>query len=58
MTINKYLPTLLILLASIGTYAQSSKKVNAAKPPALSSITEKDLRDDLFAQAGTHFRGL
>ncbi len=55
--INKYLLILLMLLASIGTHAQSSKKVNASKPPALSSITVKDLRDDLFAQAGAHFRG-
>lgn len=54
---NKYYYLLFILSLSFGTSAQSSKKSNPSVPPALSSITEKELRDDLFAQAGAHFRG-
>ncbi|MEP2668767.1 MAG: peptidase M28, partial [Cyclobacteriaceae bacterium] len=46
-----------LVLCSLSTFAQSSKSKSTDKPPALSSITEKELRDDLFAQAGPHFRG-
>lgn len=55
--INKFF-LILLLLSWIGAQAQSSKKLKTSvKPPALSSITEKNLRDDLIAQAGPHFRG-
>lgn len=55
--INKFF-LILLLLSWIGAQAQSSKKLKTSvTPPALSSISEKNLRDDLIAQAGPHFRG-
>ena len=45
----------LLILFILLTVACSPSNTN--NPPALSSITEQDLRKDLFAQAGKEFRG-
>jgi hypothetical protein len=37
--------------------AQTHTTINLSQPPALSSIKESDLRTDIFAMAGDHFRG-
>src|SRR5437763_4876141 len=37
--------------------AQTHKTINLSQPPALSAIKESDLRTDIFAMAGDHFRG-
>jgi hypothetical protein len=50
-----FLPVVLLVFFSIPVFAQSGNKL--APPPALSSITEADLKKDLYAMAGDHFRG-
>jgi hypothetical protein len=52
---NPKLCIFLFLLLNSGVFAQSKSKPQ--NPPALSVITEKFLRDDLYAQAGVNFRG-
>ncbi|MDQ3842930.1 MAG: M28 family peptidase [Bacteroidota bacterium] len=54
------LPVLLILLLvhSLTSSSQTTKnKTPGTEPPALSAIRAEDLRNDLFAMAGDHFRG-
>jgi len=51
----RFLAIILVIFFNTTVFSQSSK-VNSA-PPALSSITEKDLKKDLYQMAGDHFRG-
>jgi hypothetical protein len=44
---------LIIILLTISTIANAQK----TQPSALNAITEKDLKTDLYAMAGDHFRG-
>lgn len=46
---------LLLLFISITSLASAQTKL--LPPPALNSITEKDLKTDLYNMAGDHFRG-
>lgn len=46
-----------ILFAFIGLITLGCSPSNKNQPPALSSITEQDLRHDIYAQAGPEFRG-
>ena len=51
-----FLSSLLILLVlHQNLFSQTTK--NNSKPPALSAIKEEDLKKDLYALAGDHFRG-
>lgn len=43
-----------LLILCISTFAQTNKSTN---PPALSAITESDLKKNLYTMAGDHFRG-
>ena len=50
-----YSPPFLIIFFWATVFSQSTK--NNAAPPALSSITEADLKKDLYEMASDHFRG-
>ena len=39
------------------TDAQNNKAAISPQPPALSAITEADLKRDLYAMSADHFRG-
>src|SRR5687767_7057199 len=46
-----------LILAIFYTTVSSQSTKNNSLPPALSSITEADLKKDLYEMAGDHFRG-
>jgi hypothetical protein len=49
--------TLIILLSPLFILSQSTKKTSVNQPPALSAISEADLKKDLYAMAANHFKG-
>lgn len=52
---KKMFSLLLAAISILNSFAQTKK--TTTQPPALSAIREADLKRDLFAMAGDHFRG-
>ncbi len=55
--IKHFIITVLLLPVGFASFSQVKKATSLSHPPALSSIRESDLRQDLYDMAGDHFKG-